>query len=237
MDETALKTAHVPPKLISEKNVKQEAKITSAERGILVKWICSVSASGNAIPPTYVWLSKKDRRTHFYMRGTLPASLGLHHSSGWMTEDNFCMWVEHFIEYARPSLDDPVLLLDKHQSHLAVKAIHRAKEFGVIMLKFPPHIINKLQPLDVSLYGPLKTYNNVACNDWQLTNLDKTIGLYDVVELAAKAMVRAVIPDNIMAGYRTPGIYPLDANIFQDSDFLPSYRLPFSGTCVRAATR
>ena len=36
-------------------------------------------------------------------------------------------------------------------------------------------------------------------------------------------MVRAVIPDNIMAGCRTTGISPVDANIFQDSDFLPAY--------------
>ena len=57
----------------------------------------------------------------------------------------------------------------------------------------------------------------------QLTNPGKTIELYGVAELAAKAMVRYVMPENIMAGYRKDGIYPFDANIFHDSDFLPAY--------------
>jgi len=224
MDETALTTVHVPPKVISEKNVKQVAQVTSAERGILVTGICCVSASGIAIPPTFVWPRKTDRQTKFYMKDTLPGSLGLYHASGWMTEDNFSAWMEHFIQHTKPTPADPVLLLlDNHQSHLAVQAINRAKECGVIMLTFPPHTTNKLQPLDVSIYGPLKTYYNAACNDWQLTNPGKTIGLYDVGELSAKAMLRAVTPENIMAGYKKTGIYPMDVNIFQDADFLPAY--------------
>ncbi|KZS10313.1 Uncharacterized protein APZ42_025241 [Daphnia magna] len=43
-----------------------------------------------------------------------------------------------------------------HPSHLDPEVIKYAKENGIIMLTFPPHSSHKLQPLDVSMYGPFK---------------------------------------------------------------------------------
>lgn len=224
MDETALTTVHVPPKVIAGKNVKQVSQVTSAERGVLVTCICCVSASGNSIPPAYVWPRKTDRNMSGYMKGTTSGSLGLFHDSGWMTEQNFDLWMEHFITHTKPSKEIPVLLLmDNHQSHLSVKAINLAKESGVVLMTFPPHTTNKLQPLDVSVYGPLKTFYNNSCNNWHLANPGKTIGLYDIGELSAQAITRALNPENILSGYKRTGIQPFDDNIFKDNEFLPSF--------------
>ena len=56
-------------------------------------------------------------------------------------------------------MDNPVLLfLDNHESHVWVEC--SAKQNIVIMLSFPLHCSHKLQPLDRSVYGPLKCYNN-----------------------------------------------------------------------------
>lgn len=223
MDETALTTVHVPPKVIAGKNVKQVGQVTSAERGTLITTVCCVSAGGNAIPPAFIWPRKTERNLEQYMKGTPPGSLGLVYETGWMTEDNFCKWLAHFISYTKPSVKNPVLLiLDNHISHISLQAICMAKESGVIMTTFPPHTTSKLQPLDVAVYGPLKKYFNVACNEWQLQNAGKTITLYDVGALAGKAIPRATTPENIASGFRATGIFPLDRNVFTDKDFLPS---------------
>lgn len=131
--------------------------------------------------------------------------------------------MSHFLKHAKPSCDDPILLLlDNHQSHMRYKAIAMAKEAGVVMLTFPPHTTHRLQPLDVSVYGPYQTYYNAACNNWQVSNPGKTIGLYNIGELAGKALLRALTPDNIVNGFRKTGIHPLDENVFSEVDFLPS---------------
>ncbi|XP_067935474.1 uncharacterized protein [Watersipora subatra] len=158
------------------------------------------------------------------MRGTIPGSWGLFHDSGWMTDANFDRWMGHFISHTKPSQEDPVLLLiDNHSSHLSIPAINMAKDSGVILLTFPPHTTHKLQPLDVAVYGPLKTYCNHALNNWQLSNPRTTISIYQVGELSATAITRAVNPENIRAGFNKTGLCPLNNDAFSDNDFLPSY--------------
>lgn len=232
MDETAITTVQVPPKITQEENAKQASQVTSGQKGIQVTAICCVSASGNSIPPTFVWPRKTRHNIDAYMRGTPLGSLGLYHSSGWMTEEIFTRWMDHFISHTKPSKDDPVLLLiGNHKSHLSISAICKAKESGVILMTFFPHTANKLQPLDVSVYGPLKGFYNSACNEWQLVNPGKTISLYDVGDLAAKAIMRAQKPESIISGYRETGIFPLNMNIFGDN-FFSAFNSVFVPACV-----
>jgi hypothetical protein len=49
-----------------------------------------------------------------------------------MTEENFVLFMRHFIKNTRCSKDRPVvLLLDNHESHLSVDVLNMAKENGV----------------------------------------------------------------------------------------------------------
>ncbi len=41
---------------------------------------------------------------------------------------------------------------------ISLKAVTTAKENGVVMLTLPPHTSHRSQPLDKTVYGPLKTY-------------------------------------------------------------------------------
>lgn len=55
LDETALTTVHVPPKVIALKGQKQVGQVTSAERGTLVTACCIVAANGNSTPPFLIF--------------------------------------------------------------------------------------------------------------------------------------------------------------------------------------
>ena len=75
-----------------------------------------------------------------------------------MTEDEFVRHVKYFIAHVKPSKERPVvLLLDNHDSHLSIEATDYCKQNKLSVLLFPPHCSNKLQHLDLSVYGPLKT--------------------------------------------------------------------------------
>ena len=66
------------------------------------------------------------------------------------------------------------------------------------MVTFPPSYSHKLQPLDRSVYGPLKRYYNATCNEWESSNPGKAmiIGLCDVAEKLGKAYSIAFVPEN-----------------------------------------
>ena len=114
------------------------------------------------------------------------------------------------------------MILDNHQSHINLDAIDYARENRVVLLSFPSYCFHKLQPLDRTVYG-LKRYYNNACNGWIKDHPGSTMTIYDIPKIVGKAFLRAMTPLNIQPSFRASGIYPFDPDIFQDEDFLPSH--------------
>lgn len=70
--------------------------------------------------------------------------------------------------------------LDIHASHLYIKVLDFCKENGVILLSFPPHTSHRLQPLDVSVYGPFKKFYHEAKCGWLKSHPESTVSIYDI---------------------------------------------------------
>ncbi|KAI5719329.1 hypothetical protein M8J76_008679 [Diaphorina citri] len=151
-------------------------------------------------------------------------TLGLANKTGWMTTELFTEVMKHYIKHSNSSVDNPSLLLfDNHESHLSAAAINLAKENGVYILTFPPHCTNKLQPLDVGLYKPLKTQYEAAVNSWMTRNPGKPFTIYNTAAAFGIAHLRAMTPSNITSAFRATGIYPFDKHVvFTEADYLPS---------------
>ncbi|EFX63377.1 hypothetical protein DAPPUDRAFT_67142, partial [Daphnia pulex] len=161
MDEIGVTTVSPPEKIVGRKGQKQIGSIVSGERGVLVTVVCAVSSYGNSIPPFFVF-PRVNFKNHFLAGGPLGCD-GTANKSGWMNDASMDLWIKHFIKYVRPSKERPVLLLlDNHSSHMSVNALHIAKENYVHFLSFPAHCSHRLQPLDVSVYGPMKKYVSSA---------------------------------------------------------------------------
>ena len=153
--------------------------MTSAERGTLVTMAFAVSAQGNSIPPHFVF-PRKNYKEHFVLGGP-PGCIGSCSGSGWMQEKDFLIFLKHFVRHTRASKESKVLLLlDNHVSHLSLEGIDYCKDNGVVLLSFPPHCSHKLQPLDRSVYGPLKRYINTAMDHWMARNPGKPMTIYDL---------------------------------------------------------
>lgn len=221
IDETGLTTVQRTQRVIAPKGTKQVGQATSAERGSLVTVCCGINAIGNSIPPYFIF-----PRVNFkpYMLHDAPiGSNGSTHPSGWMTSPNFIKYMHHFAKHAKPTPDTPVfLLLDNHESHISVEVLDFCKEIGIILMTFPPHCSHKLQPLDLTVYGPLKNYYNKALTDWMVSNPGRTVTIYDIPKLAALAIPQAFKQKNIQKGFEISGIWPFNSNIFSDEDFLCS---------------
>lgn len=196
-------------------------QITSGEKGTLVTTCAIVSASGQYIPPAMVF-----PRVHFkphMLKGAPTGTLGLANPSGWMNVELFCDVMKHFIKHTCSSKENPSLLIyDNHESHLSIAALDLAKDNGVTILTFPPHSTNKMQPLDVGVFGPFKTAYNAAVDSWMLRNPGIPLTIYSIAECVGAAYGKAMTPSNITAALKKTGIFPLDKNIFNEVDFLPS---------------
>ncbi|XP_004207216.3 uncharacterized protein LOC101237152 [Hydra vulgaris] len=218
VDETGLTTVQKPVKVIAKKGDKQVGRITSAERGTLVTVCCAVNAIGNSIPPFFIF-----PRVHFkgsMINGGPPGCVGVANPSGWMNVATFLEWMKHFIENVKCSPANPMLLLlDNHESHVSIVCLDLAKKNGITMLSFPPHCSHKLQPLDRSVYGPLKRYYNAACDDWIVSN-PRPMTIYDIASVVRKAYAQAFTLSNISAGFAVARIEPFNPNIFSDNEFL-----------------
>lgn len=218
-DETGLTTVSDLPCVIAERGSKQVGQVTSAERGQLVTMLAFVSATGNHVPPVFIF--PRIRFKDFMVEGCPAGSLGLCNSSGWMTSANFQLAFKHFVGKVKASKESPVLLLlDNHESHVNIDVIDYAREKGVVILTFPPHCSHKLQPLDVAVFGPFKNYFKAAQNDWMVTNPGKTISIYHLPKFATSAFNSAFTPKNICSGFAKAGIHPFNKNSFGEQDFL-----------------
>lgn len=221
MDETGCCTSQIPAKVICLKGSKQVGSITSYDRGKLVTMIGTINAIGNSIPPVFIF-----PRVHFksHMLAGAPAgSLGVASQSGWVNEDIFVAYLDHFIKHAKCSRDNPVLLvLDNHSSHITLRASIKGRENGIIIVTIHPHTSHKLQPLDRTVYGPFKTFYNRALDTWMRSNPGKVCSIYHVAAIANQAYALAFTHQNIVSGFRSTGIFPLNRDVFGDVDYAPS---------------
>lgn len=222
MDETGVTTVQKPDRIVTRRGTRQVGALTSAERGTLVTVAMAVNALGNTMPPMFVF--PRLRFHDHFIRDGPPGCTGAGNASGWMEATQFLKFLENFHDFTRSSPDRKVLLiLDNHQSHISIAALDYCKEKGVVMLSFPPHCSHKLQPLDRSVFGPLKKQINTACGAWMRNNPGQTMTIYHIPAIVATSLPQACTPRNIQAGFQCTGIYPYNRDIFDDTDFGPSF--------------
>lgn len=222
LDETGISTVHNPRKVLAPKKIKQLGKFTSGERGVNNTMIACINAVGNSVPPLIVFprVFFKDNM----LKDAPPGTVGAANQSGWSTELIFRKYLDHFIKFAKPTKDDPVLLImDNHETHISIEIIEKAIDNGIVLLTLPPHTSDNLQPLDRCVFGPFKAQYNKAADKWMLNHPGKPITIYDISEIIGEAYPLAFTPKNIIKSFKVTGICPFNRDIFSEEDFLCSF--------------
>ncbi|XP_047135221.1 uncharacterized protein LOC124812487 [Hydra vulgaris] len=174
IDGTALITGHKP--VVAGKEVKQVGQVTSAEKGILVTMVNCIIALGNTIPPFLIF------RSHM-LKGAPTGTKGDANPSGWINTEIFLKWFDHFVQEGHRSQHHPILLImDNHKSHISIELMDKAKESNVVLLTLLPHCSHKLQPLDRSVFEPLKKFYSSACDSWLKAHPNTPMTIYDISE-------------------------------------------------------
>ena len=103
-----------------------------------------------------------------------------------MTAQVFYAWFEDFCKKVeqRPLL----LVFDGHSSHVTYNVIKKAREEQVHLLKLPPHTTDRLQPLDVVCFKPLKVCWDKKIASWNTATHSKRIPKAEFIGLVGKKL-------------------------------------------------
>ena len=103
------------------------------------------------------------------------------------------------------------MIYDGHLTHVSVKLIEKAQEENVTIVKLPPHVTDKMQPLDVGCFGPWYKLLNERLN---LLGPKETIQNDTFTDLLGEIWYDGLSPENVKAGFRATRIYPTDRSKF-----------------------
>ncbi|GBP34937.1 hypothetical protein EVAR_26528_1 [Eumeta japonica] len=141
--------------------------------------------------------------------------------NGWINKELFLEWQKHFTQHTKPSAEEQTLLiLDNHASHISLAVHEHCKKNYIHMLSLPPHTSHRMQPLDVSFFGPFKAAYRRECDFFMKSQLSERITPYDVASLVKKAFSSVPSISKGEDGFRATGIFPINPNVFSDEDFL-----------------
>lgn len=215
VDESGVPLDPKPPIIVTKKGSKKVRYRVTGKKGQVTVVACA-NACGQAIPPMVIYDAKK--LNHAWTKGEFPGTCYGLSDTGWINTDLFEGWLaEHFLTHAvaaRPLL----LLLDGHSTHYQPQCVRFAKEHDVIVLCLPPHTTHEAQPLDCGVFAPLKSQWSNVCHTFFQKNPGKCITRFTFSALFAEAWAKAVIPANIIAGFRTCGVYPFSRDAIKIKD-------------------
>jgi DDE superfamily endonuclease len=125
----------------------------------------------------------------------------------------FSQWARDFVkEVADLTSGGRKILLpyDGYRSHLAVEALEILVEAGIIVYALPTHTSGSTQRLDVAVFGTFKQALNDTIHSVSHTATAPVFDEFDFALMLKRAYEVAFKPDNIRAGFRRTGMWPID---------------------------
>ena len=203
IDETGLMMEHNPRRVMCEKGSTPQA-ITS-NRGKTVTIIACGSASGNRLPPYYIFPGK--RWIPDLLTGATPGAAGTVTESGWSNSLVFIEYLEkHFLAHVSTKEHPVIILFDGHKSHVNLTLSAWVEKNNVVFFVLPPHTSHITQPLDVGCFGPLKNVYHSECQSYMRRNPGIQITRYNIAEISGIAYNKGVSPDNLVGAFRKTGM-------------------------------
>ncbi|KAJ8913919.1 hypothetical protein NQ315_005717 [Exocentrus adspersus] len=133
--------------------------------------LVTANASGDLAPPMIVFAYE---RIPGYIANSVNPTWGLGRSDhGWMCGSTFYEYITNVFEpwLTQKRINRPILLfVDGHVSHLTLQLSQFCARKGIELLALYPNSTHIIQPMDVSVFKPLKTFWRNEVKRWRLEN-------------------------------------------------------------------
>lgn len=234
MDETSVSLCHRPTKVYAQKGARNIPGRVSNSRETLTVVAC-INAIGNEIPPLVIAKGKTPAcLSSFNVSQGPPGTKYTFQGKGYMEDILGVQWFQsHFLQHcgtARPQL----LILDSHSSHESYELLDLAKQNDIHLLALPPHTTHWLKPLDKTLFGPFQKEYNKVCTEFLSQSPNNNVCKWEWLRLFRLAHDKAFSRENIIKGFESCGIFPVDPKRIPTSAFAPSQ--PFDCASISEAS-
>ena len=211
-DETGMEFDTISKFILAEKGVKF---VPSSCRGMheRVSVLACANATGTTcIPHLFIFKSPSGQKPRFVEDGAAPDVMFEGQKSGWMTKDLYLKWFkERFLVFA-PKVRPLILIFDGLRSHITLELINCAEENEILLVCLPAHSSHVFQPLDVSLFGPLKAgWRRVSATMNHFTG--RVVNQFNFARLFRIAWDTTVDPGLISAGFQKTGLFPFKKTV------------------------
>ena len=169
------------------------------------------SATGEYLAPMVVYKAK-----NMYEGWAADGITGAAYSateSGWFNMATFEQWFDEiFLPHVRNVEGPKVLIGDNHGSHFSPRVIASCIEHNIRFVTILPNSTHICQPLDVSVFKPLKVLWRAVLDCWRKeSRRTGTIPKETFPRLLARAFAH-VKGENLVAGFKASGIVPLNCD-------------------------
>ena len=148
------------------------------------------------------WISKDiEDKWHFFCN-----------SKGWTSNIHREQWIEECFDkstWEKVDGEYRPLICDEHDNHISAQFVYYCIDHKIILFLLPPYASHILQPLDVGVFGSLKTAmatqlsKLLAC---EILRLQKV----EWVNKYIPACTQAISASNIQDGWRGAGLFPIN---------------------------
>ena len=161
-DESGFEFDAINKIVAAAKGARHVPRISKGQHEKVTVLACA-SAVGNSIPPMFIFKSQSGRVPNGVQEGAPARTLFTAQKSGWIEKDLYLKWFREVFLRSVP-VERPILLLvDGHKAHVMMDVIEEAVANKILVFCLPAHASHLLQPLDLSLFGPLKKGWVKAC--------------------------------------------------------------------------
>jgi hypothetical protein len=210
-----------------QKNCQKTQKAT----GDRVSAMYAVSASGRLGPVALVVPRKMFTQSFVEMAAHIcPDWLAWGNEKGWFALEEFRRYIvafATFLDSFRPPTRTDIILMDNLGTHLNDDTISLMRSHRLEPIYLPPRSTSILQPLDVCLYGPLKSHffafrdeftegciraqlKGKQPEEWDArTMIVPEVTFWDIPKFLKPASVRVFTPERIQKAFDVCGVFPL----------------------------
>jgi hypothetical protein len=217
MDEHGMQELNTISGTVIGNSLANRALVTSSSATTWVSIIEAGTAEGKRLTPVVIftgaslqgqWFPPAEELQHQY-----PGWKFDHSITGWSNSQIAVKWFkEVYLPETQPISHQEwrLLVIDEHSSHVSTEFQYLAFRHNVQLLYLPPHTSHKTQPLDRSVFSPLKNYFRQATKALATFTATAPVNKQRFLACYQKASARGVCPRNLISGFRNTGIWPLN---------------------------
>ena len=207
--------------IVSGKNSRERSKNRTVRQPgsrESVSIIETITADGSYLPPFLIWKGQQHQETWYQITEQDERLRGYTYATsakGWTDDSLGLHYIEHYDIHTRHLVEDEkgnirsyrMLIMDNHLSHVTWQFIEYALSHKIVLVALPPHSTHKLQPLDVSCFGPLQYYYGVEVDNFCRyghagVNKEYFMKLYPI------ARAKAFTTETICSAWKATGLLP-----------------------------